>query len=223
MTWTPHDHRGDTAPIASDLGRRFIADVERDAHARTPQGREGSRPVGLEHFRADGDAGAMSLNPVRDERRYRCGGPRLLQVVLPDSQYEDATCGHGGLDFLRAFYVAPDLREPVRAVCCRKCTPAIGAAMPEATVHEDREPCGLEREVRDAGDVAGVHPPASDAQAHQRRAETPFGRAVSSVVKQIEDAEAMLKPILIPRTLAVADYLTGDASLSPAGATRTEP
>jgi hypothetical protein len=42
-------------------------------------------------------------------------------------------------------------------------------------------------------------------------------------VKQIEDAEAMLKPILIPRTLAVADYLTGDASLSPAGATRTEP
>jgi site-specific DNA recombinase len=40
---------------------------------------------------------------------------------------------------------------------------------------------------------------------------------ILSVEKQIEDAEAMLKPILIPRALAVADYLTGDASLFSGG------
>jgi hypothetical protein len=76
--------------------------------------------------------------------------------------------------------VSLDFRHPIRVVVCRKSPVAEGAGMPEAAVEENGETALWEKEVRLTGEILNVKSPAGYPVSHQRGAESPFGRSITS-------------------------------------------
>ena len=90
----------------------------------------------------------------------------LLELVFPKPKGANALGGELPLHLAVSFSIAVDLRGPESLICLWNVA-APGAAVPETSVHENRQSSGLEIEVGLTGNVFRMANPACDPRPHE--------------------------------------------------------